>query len=102
MYTIPQLRTAMAWAKAHPNDTIRIHWAPFGQQHFTGTAWRAWFQQCLMTKINRTLPQPGWRKLDSGWYWEMWRASRDLNTPRLAIHWLPTELRARFAARLAD
>jgi hypothetical protein len=31
----------------------------------------------------------------------MARAARDLNHPRLVIHWLPPELRERFGHRLA-
>lgn len=42
------------------------------------------------------------RKDCSDWYWLMWRTSRQLNTPRLVIHWLPPELRERFAHRLSN
>lgn len=42
------------------------------------------------------------RKDCSDWFYLMFRTSRDLNHPRLVIHWLPLELRERFAHRLAD
>jgi hypothetical protein len=96
-YTIPQLRQALAFAKAHPEGEIRVHWAWPGT--FTGAEWRAWFRQCLMTKINRHEPRRG-RKDDRAWFMEQWRASRELNHPRLIIDWLPQDLAQRFAHRL--
>ena len=53
-------------------------------------------------RINRHLPwsQDG-RKWAPIWQRDMARAARDLNYPRLRIHWLPPELRERFGHRLA-
>jgi len=55
----------------------------------------------LADRINRHDPAYGQgRKWDYQWQIETWRASRNLNTPRLAIHWLPPWLKARFSHRL--
>lgn len=47
----------------------------------------------LDDRINKHMP---WfdkgRKWDSDWQAAMWRASRDLNHPRLVIRWLPRDL----------
>lgn len=60
------------------------------------------FRDGLHDRINRHIPDYGkGRKWDRDWFWMMWRAARDLNTPRLAIHWLPPELRERFEHRMA-
>lgn len=61
------------------------------------------YRKGLHERINRHIPEFGkGRKWSTDWYWQMWRTSRELNTPRLAIHWLPFELRERFAHRLSD
>lgn len=99
MYTIAQLQRVMAWAKTHPTATCHIPTAPIGQQEYTGAEWRAWFGHCLMRKINRVLPPATGRKHDPDWLGVMWHASRQLNS-RTVIHWLPRELRERFAHRL--
>jgi hypothetical protein len=98
-YTVPQLREALAFAKAHPAGTIRVHWAPWPGT-FTGTEWRRWFRQCLDRKINRQFPVSRGRKDTPDWFMEQCRASRQLNQPRLIIHWLPPDLTKRFAHRL--
>lgn len=55
----------------------------------------------LDDRINRHIPAYGrGRKWDPNWQTETARAARALNTPRLAIHWLPPHLRERFASRL--
>lgn len=56
----------------------------------------------LHDRINRRLAwsQDG-RKWAPIWQRDMARAARDLNHPRLRIHWLPPELRERFGHRLA-
>ena len=41
------------------------------------------------------------RKWAIEWQVETIRTARALNTPRLAIHWLPTEWRGRFSHRLS-
>lgn len=53
-------------------------------------------------RINRRLSwsQEG-RKWAPIWQRDMQRAARDLNHPRLRIHWLPADLRERFGHRLA-
>lgn len=52
-------------------------------------------------RINRHLPSYGkGRKWRSDWQRETLQAAGKLNTPRLAIHWLPAHLRDRFAHRL--
>lgn len=99
-YTVAELQQALAFAKAHPEGTLRIHFAPWNNNTFTGTAWRAWFRQCLMAKINRQEPACRGRKDHRDWCMEQWRASRQLNDPRLVIDWLPADLRTRFAHRL--
>jgi len=42
------------------------------------------------------------RKLSSDWQRAVTQAAYALNSPRLVIHWLPVELRKRFAHRLFD
>jgi len=59
-------------------------------------------QRGIHDRINRHVPGFGkGRKWDWVWQSETLRAAIKLNTPRLAIHWLPVWLRARFAGRLA-
>jgi len=54
-------------------------------------------------RINRHLPGYGrGRKWDDDWQLAMSHARHQLNTPRLAIHWLPADLRERFADRLCE
>jgi hypothetical protein len=44
-------------------------------------------------RINRNIPGYGiGRKWDPDWYFLIWRASRDLNQPRLLIRYLPPDL----------
>jgi len=54
-----------------------------------------------INRHDRTRPQK-WRKLQSSWYWEIFRAADQLNDPRLIIGWLPTELKTRFSHRLRE
>ena len=100
-YTVAQLREALAFAKAHPDGTLRIAWAPWPGT-FTGTEWLRWFQHCLDRKINRAQPASRGRKDTQDWFMQQWRCSRELNTPRLVVHWLPPDLKARFAHRLRE
>ena len=52
-------------------------------------------------QINQHIPGYGrGRKWRSGWFWQAWRLSRDVNTPRLIVRWAPLEFRARLAHRL--
>lgn len=55
----------------------------------------------LHDRINRHDPRYGvGRKWSDDYQVEISRAARALNTPRLAIHWLPPGLRERFQERL--
>jgi hypothetical protein len=48
----------------------------------------------LDDRINRHLPWYGkGRKWDGDWQRSMSYAARELNTPRLVVHWLPSDLR---------
>lgn len=55
----------------------------------------------LDDRMNRGDPRKTWRKWDGDWQRDMGHAARRLNTPRLAIHWLPAELRQRFADHIS-
>lgn len=75
-----------------------------GWDHFPEDADRVLraLREGLHDRINRHLRHFGkGRKWASDWQNEMWRASRDLNQPRLRIYWLPSDLRGRFGHRLA-
>jgi hypothetical protein len=101
-YDSRQLGAVLTYCKQHPGEPLpRVPQQPWPLD-MTTDAWRRWFDGCLMTKINRTLPASRGRKDCSTWYWEQWRASRALNTPRLRIHWLPNDVKERFAQRLHD
>lgn len=57
----------------------------------------------VQDRINRHLAYYGkGRKWGDTWQNDTARASRDVNTPRLAVHWVPAHLRARLADRLAE
>jgi hypothetical protein len=67
------------------------------------------FRRGLNDRINRRIAGfPGslrprvahGRKFEHEWQLETYRASRQLNQPRLIIHWLPPWLRDRFKHRL--
>ncbi|MCP4878276.1 MAG: hypothetical protein GY896_22720 [Gammaproteobacteria bacterium] len=59
------------------------------------------FRAGLHDRINRHIPGYGvGRKWDSDWQRCIANVARQLNTPRLIIHWLPKELKERFAHRL--
>ena len=54
-------------------------------------------------RINRHLPGYGaGRKWNPDWQRAMGHAARELNDPRLRIHYLPPDLKQRFAHRLAQ
>ncbi len=73
------------------------HWAPA-----KGAQIVAEFRKGLAARINAKAPGYGQgRKWSEEWQVETLRAARALNTPRLAIHWLPQHLKARFAERLS-
>ena len=56
----------------------------------------------LHDRINRHDPAYGrGRKWDHDWQRQAIQTANNLNTPRLAINWLPMEFRERFAHRLS-
>jgi hypothetical protein len=74
-------------------------------QRLPGTAEEALqeFRFGLHDRINRRLSWYGrGRKWESDWRRHALQAALQLNAPRLAIHWLPPHLKARFAHRLSD
>lgn len=99
---VAQLKATLAFAKAHQADGSMIHVTDTGgwPRTYTGAAYRRWFRECLMRKIDREAPASRGRKDCRNWFMEQWRASRELNQPRLVIHWLPPNLAARFPHRL--
>lgn len=59
-------------------------------------------QYGIHDRINRHIPGFGQgRKWSYEWQVETLRAARALNTPRLAIHWLPSWLKPRFSHRIS-
>ena len=64
----------------------------------------AQYRAGMVDRINRHMPP--WygkgRKWGDSWQTETRRAARQLNTPRLAIHWLPIWLKDRFSHRLGE
>lgn len=102
-YTVRQLIETHRAAKAWPQDApfIRVDWCTV----LTAREWLAWFRERLLMKIQYNgegTTRSGWRKMQREWQVEMDRAARALNTPRLVIHWLPPDLKTRFAHRLYD
>lgn len=93
-----------AWkaAKTMSPDTVLPHglrgWSPV-----TVGECLAEFRDGLEERINiRGGIKFTGRKHDSDWQRATTHAARELNTPRLRIHWLPSWLRERFAHRIAD
>lgn len=61
------------------------------------------FRSGMHDRINKRIPSYGrGRKWSSDWWWDAWRASRDVNTPRLVVRWVPFEFRERLAHRLTS
>lgn len=61
------------------------------------------FRAGMHDRINRHVDGYGvGRKWDDDWFRGMGHAARQLNTPRLRLHWLPRELHARFGERLCE
>jgi hypothetical protein len=88
-------------AIAHPGRTFRhglTTWWPV-----TGADVRREFMDGVHDRINRHVPGYGkGRKWSAEWQAEARRAAHDVNTPRLAIRWLPRDLRSRLAHRLTE
>lgn len=84
---------------AHP-DALAGNW-----QHFPASASEILsdIRWGLHDRINRHLP---WFNCGRKWSWqwqtETMRAAIALNTPRLAIHWLPAWLMPRFGHRISS
>ena len=100
MYTITQLRHTLAWAKAHPQEQIRIRIQGDWDRMMTGDAWRQWFRGCLDRKINRHLPDCRGRKDTPDWDRTIRHTAYQVNTPRRVVRWVPHELRTRLAHRI--
>lgn len=96
-YSIKKLKEVSQWFRDHPTGMLRVHTWPV--QELNQEDWRKWFIDCLNTKINRFQSLRG-RKDTPEYFWEMMRTQRELNNPRLIIHWLPRDLKKRFAYRM--
>jgi hypothetical protein len=99
-YYSPSVRNLFAikrYFTEHPDGKVPMDWCT----SYDREEWSRFFVECLNRKINRN-ETPRGRKDCPEWFNDMRRASRDLNRPRLAIHWLPMELRNRFAHRISD
>ena len=81
----------------NPTGKIPMDWCT----SYDREEWSRFFMGCLNRKINRN-EKPRGRKDCREWFTDMCRAADQLNRPRLVIHWLPMELRARFAHRIAE
>lgn len=92
---------AVAWAlllKAEPESGVD----GFDYGTVTAAAVLREMRHGLHDRINRHTPNHGkGRKWDPDWQRATRHAARELNTPRLRIHWLPAWLKGRFAHRLA-
>lgn len=97
-YTARQLITCYRWCRQHPQGHVPID----RFETLTADEWVAWFRRCLDLKVSATLRgfHHG-RKWDKEWQTQAWRTSREVNTPRLAVHWVPYEFRHRLRHRLS-
>lgn len=93
-----------AWREVKQSDPGRVYrngpgsWAPMTAEEILREMRRG-----IHTRINRQDAAYGrGRKWCEAWQTETQRAARAINTPRLRIHWLPVEWRARFGHRLAS
>jgi hypothetical protein len=92
---------AIGKAKANPDAMFRYGlttWWPV-----TGADIRRQFMDGVNDRINRHLAGYGkGRKWSPDWQREAIQTAGRINTPRLAIDWLPQDFKARFAHRLRD
>lgn len=96
-HSVASLLRIRQWFKDHPDGVLKVTiWPP---QEMTRSQWHEWFVRCLNHKINVKAGER-WRNETTDQEIEECRAARELNTPRLAIHYLPPRLKARFAHRL--
>lgn len=59
------------------------------------------FRDGVHDRINRHVPGFGrGRKWDADWQRDAWRAAREVNTPRLAVRWVPRDFVARLRHRM--
>lgn len=96
-YTAKTIVACHGFCKTHPAGGVPID----RMTVLTAEEWLRWFRERLDVKISSSMPhfEQG-RKWNLDYQWEIRRAARELNTPRLAIHWLPKDLKTRFAHRL--
>ena len=98
-YSVKKLQAVKDWLKDHPDGHI-----PTGRwtnPTMNRQQWNEWFIKCLHEKINRN-ESPRGRKDNSDWFWEIKRASYQINHARLIIDWLPKDLKSRFSYRLRE
>jgi len=98
-YSVKKLQAVRQWLKTHPTGLV-----PTGQwtnPTLTGPEWHTWFMDCLNIKINRNDTARG-RKDCPDWFFEIKRASYQINHPRLIIDRLPKDLKVRFEYRLRE
>lgn len=99
-HTAHTLLHTLRWLKQDPSRLVRVK-GQFPEQEYTLAEFKAWFMDCLADKINRNQPNRG-RKDCSNWFWNAWRTSQAVNTPRLIVHHqsVPLEFRGRLVHRL--
>ena len=97
-YSAGQLLKVKRWFDQNP-DGIFVVPKVWPEQRLTKEQWHAWFLDCLHNKINRNEPLRG-RKDDPDWQRMIQNVAREVNTPRLIVHWLPRELKPRLSHRL--
>lgn len=96
-YTARSIVACHGWCRTHPAGGVPID----RMTVLTAEEWLRWFRERLDAKISSHIVgfEVG-RKWNLDYQAEIRRAARELNTPRLAIHWLPKDLKQRFAHRL--
>jgi hypothetical protein len=98
-YNAAQLLAVKKFFDLNPDGTIKV--PVWTKPVYTRDEWKAWFRKCLHTKINRESSIRG-RKDSMDWFCQMRRSQWEINQPRLVIHWLPKDLKSRFAHRLTQ
>lgn len=114
-YSVTMLLQVKRAFDEHPNAifTVPDLWP---EQRLTKAQWHAWFVACLDEKITSKMPRTALSAPRHGTAnrrtrpcsicadcaAELSRAARALNSPRLAIYWLPSCLKGRFSHRLRD
>lgn len=98
--TIGQYVTAWKACKAAPAGTEYDHglcgWWPATREQILRE-----FEEGMHDRINKHIESYGvGRKWDSDWQRDAQNTARDVNTPRLIVHWIPSEFRSRLAHRV--